>query len=206
MGKKTALAILGGGLTKDKAGQWRTTNFGEKGDNHGTLGDSLRVRAGACLYSRNPSSFVIASGGRGQFKKVAGAPSLSAVIKKELISLGVPANKIIEENRSNNTYRQLLELQKIKRSGKVEDLVIVSNRYHLPRLKAMIKYGPGLAILKKMFKNIKLKSAEDILLKFHPAEWEKKIKKAYQSETMRQRVALEQQGAKQIKAGKYNFK
>jgi len=96
--KKTAIVILGGGLKKDADGRWRTTNYDESGDNFGVSGDRLRVVAANYLYKNNQEQLIIASGGKGQLKNIPGAPAVSEVLKRELIELGVPEEKIIEEN------------------------------------------------------------------------------------------------------------
>ena len=49
-------------------------------------------------------------------------------------------------------------------------------------------------------------SAEDFLLKNNPEQWEHVIEEAYNSEFMKKRISLEQQGVSQIKLGTYIFK
>jgi len=107
------IAVLGGGLIKDKDGRWRTTNFDEAGDEFGTLGDRLRVEAAACLYERYPGSLFVASGGQGQYADQADVPTVASVIKRELIELGVPEQQIILEENSGSSWRQLLEIKKM---------------------------------------------------------------------------------------------
>lgn len=202
-----AIAVLGGGLVKEK-GKWRTTNFNDKGDKFGALGDRLRVVAASYLYKDNPEQIIIASGGRGQVKRGSDEPAVAIVIKKELEELGVPTNKIIKETKSKNTCAELIELQKIIKERGLKIIIIISNKYHLPRLQAMVKYCPNLAELKKMFaiSKLTLKSAEDILIKHDPAAWRKIIAKAYNSAGTKERIKLEKKGVKDIKAGKYKFK
>ena len=119
----------------------------------------------------------------------------------------MPASRIIEEDKSNTTYQQLLELQKMARKHKIKNIIIISNKYHLPRVQAMIEYGLGLNIFKKMFDNldIKLKSAEEILIKHESEKWGKVISKIYKDNDMIARIELEKKGVEQIKKGTYNF-
>lgn len=199
------ICILGGGIKKDPNGRWRTTNFDEKGDKFGILGDRLRVEAGNYLYKDNPESLIIASGGKGQLKGVKGAFNLSKIIKKELMELGVEGKRIIEENKSGNTWQQLQELKKIFIKKKLPEVIIISNKYHLSRVKIMIEQDRE---LKRMLdcSRIKLKTAEEILIKHEPRKWQEIIKTAYKSKAMKKRIAREKKGIRQIKNGTYKFR
>lgn len=198
-------AVLGGGLKKDING-WRTTNFDE-GDNFGVQGDRLRVCAAAFLAKENSKSIVVVSGGRGQWRDVADAPTLSEVLKKELIVLGVSPERIIEENHSNNTYQQLKELSKILNGRDFFKISVISNRYHLLRVGAMIESVPNLKLLKDLLLtgSLALLSAEDVLMDYDPNSWGDLINRVYSSEAMQKRIELENQGAAQIKAGTYKL-
>lgn len=204
MKNKEAIVILGGWLIKDKDNNWRTTTFNENDDSI-SLGDRLRVVAGSFLYKNDRNQFLIASGGKGKLKDVPNIFNVSAIIKKELIELGVPANKIIEENKSNNTYEQLQELKKIIKNKRLNQIIIISNGYHLPRLEAMINIDIE---LKKLFKEavIKLKSAEEVVLKYDPEKWRDIINNAYSSQAMKKRIKLEEKGVRDINIGKYILK
>lgn len=203
---KKAIAIMGGGLKKDKHNKWQTTNFKE-GDEYGALGDRLRVVAASYLYKEDEEQTVIALGGRGQLKKIVNSPTVAHIIKQELIELKVPAKKIIKQELSDNSYQQLQDLQKIIIARGFTDVIIISNKYHLPRIKAMIE---NCSVFKKMHatlndNKLKFKSAENIIIKYEP-ESKKQIEKAYQSKEMKDRVLLELKGVEQIKKGIYKFK
>jgi len=200
----TVIAILGGGLKKEKNGIWRSTNFDE-GDNFGADGSRVRIIAGAYLYKNNLCDFIVASGGKGQYKKNPEAPNISSVIKRELIELGIPSKKIIEEKKSNNTYEQLREFKKIIENKKIKKFKIISNKYHLPRIKAMIEIDNKLNGLFKK-KIIKLESAEKIILKYDSKKWLSIINDAYSNRRMKEKIKLENQGLKDIKNGTYKFK
>ena len=203
---KKAIVILGGGLIKE-VGKWRTTNFDE-GDKFGALGDRLRVIAGSYLYQDNPEQIVIASGGRGQVKIGSGEPATATVIKKELEELNVPADKIVKATKSKNTCTELIELQRIVKEKKIKAIIIISNKYHLPRLKAMVEYCSELSGLKRrlVVSELVFKSAEEIVIKHDVKIWQKIIAKAYNSQAMKERIKLEKKGVEDIKAGRYKFK
>jgi len=197
--KLNAIAILGGGMKKEK-GRWRTLNFDDQGDKFGVSGDRLRVIAGAFLFRDNENLLIIASGGKGQMKNIKDAPTLSKLLKKELLKLNVSRKNIVEEKKSGNTYEQLIETGKIIIAKNIKSTGVISNKYHLPRVKAMIRLKPELNFLRK---KIKLISAEQILLKKESQKWKKIIEKAYKSEKMTERIKMEQQGIKDLKRGAY---
>jgi hypothetical protein len=201
--KKTVIVVLGGGLKKTKTG-WSTTNLNNKGDLFGVCGDRLRILATGVLYNilsnRKNNILIIASGGKGQYCGI-NSPVLSKIIKKELVEIGIPSNLIVKESNSNNTYGQLKESSKIFKKKKISAIMIVSNRYHLPRIKAFIKSDSKLKeIYGKIFK---LKSAEDILIASDPKKWRSFISNVYASKSMKKRIILEKEGINKIKKGTY---
>lgn len=192
--------IMGGALIKD-AGIWRTANYDE-GDNFGVSGDRLRVLAAAYLYKNNKNLNFTVLGGRGQLKKIPGSPAVAKVIKRELINLGVPAAKIAVEEKSGNTYEQLVALKNIIKKVETEEFAVISNQHHFPRIKAMLEQAPGLNGLKGKAEFI---SAEKVVIKYGEKKWKKIIDKARRSPAMKARVKLERAGVKQIKQGTYKY-
>ncbi|MDE2001766.1 MAG: Gfo/Idh/MocA family oxidoreductase [Patescibacteria group bacterium] len=199
--KKEAIVVLGGALRKTKKG-WRTTNFNE-GDDFGVAGDRLRVLAAAELYksvrAKGGNALIMASGGKGHYRGT-DTPPISSVIKSELVRAGVFAGDIIREGISNNTREQLAESVKLLKNRKIGKVTVISNRYHLPRIKAFIETDKG---LRSLYGNFRLRSAEEILLKADSQKWKRKIADAYASESMKKRIALEKMGEKQIRNGTY---
>ncbi len=200
-----ALAVFGGSMIRD-LNSWRLTRFQEK-DNFGIVGGYIRTIAAALLFKEEPEALVIASGGRGQFSKIPDAPTIASLIKRDLISRGVPENRIITEERSGNTFQQLIKLQAVAAIRNFQEFKIISNRYHLPRIKAMIKTVEKLSFLKRLLDNQRLflVSAEEVLLARQPEQWEKIINQAYQSKGMAERILLEQEGVRQLEAGEYHL-
>lgn len=204
---KIAIVVLSGALKKTKNG-WRTTNFNDKGDLFGVCGDRLRILAASAIYkvlnNCNKEICVIASGGRGQYFNIAkDSPLLSKIIKKELAEAGIPSDLIIRENNSNNTCEQLRESAKILKKRNIRDVLVVSNRYHLPRIKAFIRAN---AEFDKVYgRDPKIVSAEDVLIVLDPKKWRSFIAKIYRSKEMRKRVALERKGTRQIENETYDL-
>lgn len=198
---------MGGGLVRDnKNGKWRTTNFDE-GDNFGISGDRIRVVAASYLYDNGKDQEYIVLGGQGQLKGVLGKETVASVIKNELVELKIPAKKIKTEEKSGNTFQQLKEAVKMLAKMRFGRISLISNRCHIPRVKAMIEYRDELGLLKELLKEKKLKllSAESVVVEHRPEIWSSIVKAAYASEAMRKRIALEKNGVRQIKNGTYKF-
>jgi phage pi2 protein 07 len=195
--RKKVIIILAGAIKQDKSGQWYTPGF-EDGDVFGVTGARPRIDAAGYLYQNDQNLFFIASGGQGQTKN---APDMAEVVKQEMMAIGIPEDKIILERNSGNTYEQLRELPGFIKEYNFSDATIISNQYHLPRLKAFIA-TPDL----KELSHVKLAAAEDILLKYDGPIRGETIKKAYSSPAMKKRIKAEEQGIKDLRAGKYNFK
>lgn len=201
MPNRRAIVILGGGLKKDANGKWASAGFNDR-NKFGAMGARLRVQAAYVLYSKNPKQIIIASGARGIYKNIDGMPTVAEVIEKELKDLGVEKNSILKEEKSDNTYQQLQELKKIVNKEDLGNVSVVSNRYHLPRIQAMIETDDELHALLNI-KRIELVSAEEILIEHDPNQWKEKIEKAYQGKEMKKRIALEEKGMRDIKSGTY---
>jgi hypothetical protein len=200
------LALLGGDLVRDVAtDKWRTTTFEDAGDKFGILGDRLRIVAGWHLYRQDPSLRIVVLGGESNW--TSDAPTVAMVMKHELIELGVPEQAIVTERGSFTTYQQLSSLQAMFEGEIPPHGRIVSNRYHLGRIQAFIEHAPALLRLRQwhMLGRVTLQEAEAILMARDPNTWQSQIDAAYQSPRMRERIALEEKGTRQIRDGTYLF-
>ena len=193
--KTKTIVIFGGLLKKEKErdGHWRTERF-----------NYIRVLAGYYLYkelSKKYKTRLIVSGGKGIYKDILHAPTVSSVMKKELISLGLSPKEVREESKTASTYQELAWLSKnIKKAD--QKTIIISNAYHLPRIKTMIG---RLSELKNLKDSVKLLSAEKIVIK-NDKKWISKIAKASKSLAMRKIIIFEQGGVKSLKSGKYKLR
>lgn len=190
---KNCLVILSGMVKKDKKNEWKT---------YGVLGEELRIVAAKYLWDKNNDIFIIASGGKGQLKDIIDRP-LAEVIRGELIKLGVNSKKIIKESKSNNTHEQLVKLPGLIKKYKFYNTSLISNEWHLPRIKAMVQnMVPGLKNL--LFENkIKLIPAEKVLIKANPTKWETTIQKIRISKALGIRKKMENKGIEEILKGTY---
>lgn len=190
------LSILGGVIWENK-GVWQTNGLDGPGDSLGATFDRFRVLAGASLYKKNPTSMtLLVQGGLAKDKR----PSIAQVIKEELIALKVPAKAIWLEERSHTTFTQLNELKK----QSPQQLLILSNEWHLPRIRTMIELLPDLQALRAQ--NPQLLSAEEILLQEDAPKWRAIIETIRQRKEMQARIEKEFEGIEQLKAGTYHFK
>ena len=121
------------------------------------------------------------------------------MLKKELIELGVNNENIIEEEKSTGTYQQLKNSLTIIQGLGLGRIGIVSNEYHLPRIRAFLEHVPHSNLW------IELISAENIAIDNDPEYWKKEIENAYTSTDMKKRISLEQKGVQDLKDGKYKF-
>ncbi len=198
------IAIPGGWIKKGADGLWHSTGFDDLKEHPGAPGSILRVEAGAVLFKENPTSSIVVLGGKGQLSHVPDVKPLAEIMKRELIVLGVPKEKILEEAESSKTYGQLKALMEIVERIFPEEIVIISNRYHLPRIEAMVEYAPVIKDTAKKFK-IKFASAEDILLESNSKIWGEVLKAIYGSAEIKELVKKEKSSARQVCEGQYRY-
>jgi uncharacterized SAM-binding protein YcdF (DUF218 family) len=103
---------------------------------HGGMDDETMRRLNFTLelFRRENVSHIICSGGARPSKNLYG----SSFMKKYLIKSGVMENRIIEENRSNYTFRNLKESKNILQRMEPAWAVVVSSPIHMPRVKHLI--------------------------------------------------------------------
>lgn len=195
------LWILGGGLTRRPDGTFKTNSFDDSGDKFGTTLDRLRVDAAAVLYRLNPGLILAPSAGKGQYQNDPNYPTVASVMKQELIALGVPETNIISEEKSSSTNAQLNALVRF-RDSHPGNYGVLSNRYHLERIRALLDFNPLLVSLKGLV----ILSAEDILIESDPSTWQAPVERIYQGEGMNKRIELERKGTADIKRGRYVFR
>lgn len=96
---------------------------------------SLKYRMDTALgyMQSNPNLILIATGGQGYDETIAEGQA----IKKYFISKGINKNRILVEDKSENTFENMkLSRKMIKKDGRIK-INIVSNRYHILRSKML---------------------------------------------------------------------
>jgi len=95
--------------------------------NTSKLNSELMERAEKAISLFDSNSLIIASGGNTN-----GIKAESTYIKEYLIERGIPSNKIIEENLSQNTFENAkFSITLIKEKGLIcSELIVVTSCYH----------------------------------------------------------------------------
>jgi uncharacterized SAM-binding protein YcdF (DUF218 family) len=199
-----AIVVLSGGIKQNADGRWLSTDLNAEDDKLGAPGGKLRIYATAVLATKYPTTAVITTGGRGydipkDYSE--NRPMLAEILKAELLESGVEEGRILLETNSNTTYQQLQEIEKTCAGNKWRSVMFVTNRYHVPRLRAMVETKfPTIAGLADFV------SAEDVLQEADPIRWRDMIEREYAGAYMTERVAKERQGEQQIRNGTYQFR
>ncbi|MBK1986080.1 YdcF family protein [Sphaerospermopsis aphanizomenoides BCCUSP55] len=116
-----AIVVLGGAT---KSGVWPrpTVDLSESGD---------RVIYAAQLYRQKKAPIIVLSGGRIDWRG-SGSPE-AADMANILISLGIPAEAIIQEPDSLNTYQNAVNVKKILTNRGIKKVLLVTSAMHTPR-------------------------------------------------------------------------
>lgn len=116
-----AIVVLGG-ATKSKFPPRPSVDLSEAGD---------RVLYGAQLYREGKAPFVIASGGRIDWRGA--GPAESADMAEILKTLGVPDSVILQDPTSLNTYQNAVNVKKIITERGIRRILLVTSAMHMPR-------------------------------------------------------------------------
>jgi uncharacterized SAM-binding protein YcdF (DUF218 family) len=199
--KYDVIVTLGGGIRKHEKRGWRTTNYSES-DNYGALGSRVRIIATEYLAEKGnvAENFLTTTGKPNYLENEPDAPGESEIGKKELISRGIPEEKIFLENESKNTKQNIENVLKIALDHNWKKILILSSNYHIPRIKAL--YEKAIAE-NKDYEDITIdfQGAEDVLTAVDP-RWQKYIDQANSLEEMKKREENEKKGVDILKSGK----
>jgi uncharacterized SAM-binding protein YcdF (DUF218 family) len=116
-----AIVVLGG-ATKSAIWPRPTVDLSEPGD---------RVIYAAQLYFQKKAPIIILSGGRIDWRG-SGSPE-SADMATILTSIGVPAEAIIQEPDSLNTYENAVNVRKILEERQIRKVLLITSAMHTPR-------------------------------------------------------------------------
>lgn len=196
-----------GEIIKRPNGKWHITDFDDTSSTYGLVGNRLRVIAASVAYHNGNISSVVALGGRGVSKNILDSPHIADLCEKELIALGVPVNAIVKEIECGTTYEQLIAVEKMLAGAGVLSGILISNTWHLPRIRAMIEYFPNLTLLKEALKTgeIKLTAAEEILISGNFSAWKEKILATQKGAIFKKIVSQESKGVEDIQKGTYRL-
>lgn len=201
-----AILVLPAGIKQDSSGRWVSTDLTPEDDAHGAPGGKLRIHAASILAALHPRAVIITGGGKGfdvDARISNERPLLAEILRDELLEVGIPLERMQLDWNSQTTYQGLQELDNIIQKSIMRRIVVVTNRYHLGRVHAMIETKFSHILPRVMLEFV---GAEDVLVVHNEARWRSHIEKAYLSEFMKKRIAMEEEGATQIRLGTYRFR
>lgn len=209
----TVVALVGGILLHDPDGTFRTSTLDDHENPYGVFGDRLRSEAAALLYRQSPrdTSILVLGGVTPLHKTFPDAPHLSAVIKRELLALGVPEERVeeVDLDPACGTYQQLLHLARRVRevylSTQIDDLAILASLWQFPRIFAMIHFRDELAeVLLRDRPRVRYVAAEDVVADHDPKRYAEIITAGRRPE-MARCIKSELRGASMVAEGTYKF-
>lgn len=106
-------------------------NAGKSGVMTGETG--ARLEAGIALFQSGAAPVLVVTGG--------GTPPIAENMRDAALSVGVPAEAILVEDRSHSTLQNALFTADIAALDKAAPIIVVSHRYHLPRANASFRWA-----------------------------------------------------------------
>lgn len=215
-----AIFILSGGVTTDSDNKTKSTPYGSR-DNIGLLGGGkARVIVAGYLAEEFPNTPVVTNStvttADGRIEPHA------LVYANELRRMGVSGQQLIVQEQSNSTATELIELLRLVNKNQWKTVRLITNDYHLPRVRAMYEnlerlftpeYDTDLnnevkALILETQKNglnVQFQAAEDILPLRSP-HYSKLIREVKETPAYGQRIAAEEKGTADIKEGRYKLR
>ncbi len=128
LGSAGAIVVLGGGA--GPALPPRTTvELGDEGD---------RLLYATRLWRAGKAPIVVVCGGRSN-PSLTPEPEASAMAEM-LVFLGVPAEAIVEERASRNTWENALEVRRLLEPRGVRRILLVTSAMHMPRAAGLFRH------------------------------------------------------------------
>lgn len=124
----SAIVLLGGG-TRPQLPPRPMSEMNEAGD---------RITYAAKLYKEGKAPFIVVSGGFIDF--FGSTVPESEAMKELLMANGVPADAIVLESKSRNTYENGLYVREIADAEGFNEILLVTSGLHMPRSVAIFKH------------------------------------------------------------------
>ncbi len=176
-------------------------------DIFGMLAGEIRIIAAVLLFEDNlADTFVFSTGVSEKTRATLGpdVPAEAAVYSQDFLSRasssGRRAPTVILEDRSVNTYTNLMECIAIIRGHQWEHVGIMSARYHMPRVQALWELAKEKHPVNA---STSFLAAEDIVTHYMPGVYDDMITAAYRSPQGLKRLENEALGVQAIKDGRY---
>jgi len=121
-GEVTGIVVLGGAVTPDVSVSRNEVSLNESAE---------RLTAAALLAAAYPRAKIIFSGGDAGLVRAEGAEAPLA--RRLLLGLGVPAERLIPEDRSRNTVENAVFSKELAAPKSGDRWLLVTSAYHMPR-------------------------------------------------------------------------
>ena len=204
------IVVLSAGTLKE-VGEDGTVNYrstrADEGDSFGTLFGEARVIAAAELAEHFPQSKVITTSLRSPSE-----PTHARIIRGELEKLSISPERIILEEKSNNTLSQIGEVMKIVFENKWIHVAMVTNEYQVARAGALYEHFEKLTAdeeTKRVVAEVKAQGLRvafvgaEIILPHRDESFIGIIKKIKKSDAYKKRLLNEKKGIKMVISGEY---
>jgi hypothetical protein len=194
-----AIFVLSGGIVRTIHGGFRSTSYRDL-DFHGfcTAGKTRVIAAAQLGRVHQKAVLVTTSRVEPDF------PSHASVMATELIRYGIPLGRILLEEQSVNTQTELIEMVKLATRNRWGHIAVLTNAYHLARVRAMIELFSGLCE-SKWPQTVVLVAAENVL-RLRSPHYTRLIAAAESTEAFRGRIEAEKRGLRQLREGTYQSK
>jgi len=208
-GLPDAIFILSGSIVKKKkTDRYKSTAYSDT-DDHGLLGGKARVIAAAEIGNHFQSSKLVTNSKT--FKN--GEPADAEVIAGELQRYGIPTERIIKQEKSDDTLEEIIELVKLAKEHDWKHIGVISSEFHIPRAQALYEHlhnfvkddaeaHEALDFCKKNNTQVVFVTAENIL-PHRDKRYAALIDEVRQTEDYKRRVDSEQGGVEKILNDKY---
>jgi uncharacterized SAM-binding protein YcdF (DUF218 family) len=200
-----AAVILGSGIRRVGDG-YRPVTYDDH-DTFGMVAGEIRVIAAVVLYEQQLAGTFVFSTGTSEKTRAALGPDVPAeavVYSQDFLrrtaSSGLPAPAVILEDRSVNTYSNLVESIAVIRGHEWARVAVVTARYHIPRVQALWEVATG---NHPVTASAAFLAAEDIVTRYLPGVYDDVIAAAYTSPQGLKRLTHEAQGLQDLKDGRY---
>lgn len=208
------IIVLSAGIIKETRENgvivYRSTRVDEQ-DAFGILWGEARVLSTAELATYFPKSIIVTTSAR-----FLNEPLHAAIICDELEQFSIARDRVILEEKSVNTLSQIGETMKIVYKKGLNNVVFVTNEYHLLRVRAMYEYFESLTQPDVETKHIvkEMKSAEvrvqfvaaESILPYRDKKFIEIIDWVKKSPAYLKRVENEEKGTAMVKSGEYGGK
>lgn len=196
------IIIFSGGIIKeigkDGIATYRSTKENE-GDSFGMLWGEARVIAAAELALHFPHAKIITTG-----FYAPNEPTQAEIIRNELEKFSIPRSRVLLEMYSHNTLSQIKKSLKITIDRKWQRVAIVTNEYHIPRVRAMYEHFEKLLPQAVKFSGVQVAFiAAESILPYRDKKFIEIIERMKNTEGYRKRLLSEEKGTEMILSGEY---